>query len=161
MEDLDILENSLDFVDSETEQPTPLLAKKEPKKRKPTPKQLEVLEKAREKMIMNAREKKIKKQLEDEAIEKEVQRRLNEYKKGVEEKIVRKAIAIKKKEIMKQAVLDEIEDDDTPMEKVVQKAKKQQPSRPDWNEPKKNLEAPSASPISSPLVPPTKKYIYL
>ena len=155
MEDLDILENSLDFVESETEEPTPLLAKKEPKKRKPTPKQLEVLEKAREKMIMNAREKKIKKQLEDEAIEKEVQRRLNEYKKGVEEKIVRKAIAIKKKEIMKQAVLDEIEDDDTPMEKVVQVAKLG--NRPQTTG-KKNLEP---TPPTTPSPPPTKKYIYL
>lgn len=154
MEDLDILENSLDFVESETEEPTPLLAKKEPKKRKPTPKQLEVLEKAREKMIMNAREKKVKKQLEDEAIEKEVQRRLNEYKKGVEEKIVRKAIAIKKKEIMKQAVLDEIEDDDIPMEKVIETVRK-------TSHKKKNLETPpSPSPEQTPL-PPAKKYIYI
>lgn len=50
-------------------------------------------------------------------------------KKQLEEKIVQKAISIKKKEIKKSLVLDEISDDETPIEeiKTAVKAKKQQP----------------------------------
>ena len=47
-----------------------------------------------------------------------------ERKKQIEEKIVKKAVAIKKKEIKKRAVLDEISDDDTPIEEVKKIAKK-------------------------------------
>ena len=49
---------------------------------------------------------------------------VNEYKKGDEDKIDRKAVAIKKREIMRQAEIDEIEDDDIPMEKVVEAVRK-------------------------------------
>jgi hypothetical protein len=44
--------------------------------------------------------------------------------KNLEEKVVRKAIAIKKKQIKAQAQIDEISDDDTPIEKVREVAKK-------------------------------------
>ena len=51
-------------------------------------------------------------------------KKLAEYeKKELEEKVVKKAISIKKKQIKKQAVLDEISDDDTPMEKIKPKPK--------------------------------------
>jgi hypothetical protein len=39
----------------------------------------------------------------------------------MEEKIVKKAISIKKKQILKQKVLDEISDDETPIEEVKKK----------------------------------------
>lgn len=39
-------------------------------------------------------------------------------KAALEEKVVKKAISIKKKQIKKQSALDEISDDDTPIEKV-------------------------------------------
>jgi hypothetical protein len=156
MDDLDILENSVNLENIEEED----IQEKKPiqrRKRTPTPKQLEVLEKAREKMLTNAREKRIKKQLEDEAIEKEIQRRVNEYKKGVEEKIVRKAVAIKKREIMRQAEIDEIEDDDIPMEKVVEAIKKpkqqKQGAMPPYDPPIKETQ-PTPS-------PPVKKYIFV
>jgi len=42
-----------------------------------------------------------------------------ETKKVVEEKVVKKAIAIKKKQIKQQKVLDEISDDDTPIEEII------------------------------------------
>lgn len=45
-------------------------------------------------------------------------------KAALEEKIVKKAISIKKKQIKKQSALDEISDDDTPIEKVKEIAKK-------------------------------------
>ncbi len=41
--------------------------------------------------------------------------------KEIEDKIVKKAIAIKKKQILQEKVLDEISDDDTPIEKVKEK----------------------------------------
>lgn len=51
-------------------------------------------------------------------------KRLAEYdKKALEEKVVKKAISIKKKQIKKQSALDEISDDDTPIEKVKEVAK--------------------------------------
>lgn len=151
MDDLEILENSADplgTVDEDIQEQPPMQASKQRRKRTPTPKQLEVLKQAREKMITNAKEKRIKKQLEDEAIEKEIQRRVNEYKKGVEEKIVRKAVAIKKREIMRQAEIDEIEEDDIPMEKVVDAVKKI----------KHKEDPPKQEP---PEEPPKKKYIFV
>ena len=160
MDDLEILENSVNLENIEEED----IQEKKPiqrRKRTPTPKQLEVLEKAREKMLTNAREKRIKKQLEDEAIEKEIQRRVNEYKKGVEEKIVRKAVAIKKREIMRQAEIDEIEDDDIPMEKVVEAIKKKG-TTPPYDPPKKKLVKEELQIETQPTPsPPVKKYIFV
>lgn len=47
-----------------------------------------------------------------------------EHRKATEERIVKKAISIKKREIMKQKVLDTISDDDTPIEEVKERVKK-------------------------------------
>ena len=44
-------------------------------------------------------------------------------KKELEDKIVKKAISIKKKQILKQKVLDEVSDDETPIEEVKEIAK--------------------------------------
>jgi hypothetical protein len=91
----------------------PFVKQKKPK----TEKQLEVFARAREKMLTNLKERKAQKALED-----------LERKKEIEEKIVQKAIAIKKREIKKKAVLDEIEDDDTPIEEVKKLAMKVKPA---------------------------------
>lgn len=48
-------------------------------------------------------------------------------KAALEEKVIKKAISIKKKQIKKQSALDEISDDDTPIEKVKEIAKKVAP----------------------------------
>ena len=87
------------------------------KKRVLSEKQLNVLALAREKLKEKTKERQIQKRLEQEAIEDEVQKRLNEYKTGLEQKVVRKAISIKKKQIKKEAVLEEISDDETPIQK--------------------------------------------
>jgi hypothetical protein len=94
------------------------------KKRVPSEKQLEVLKVAREKLALKQKEKQIQKRLEQEAIESEVQKPMDQYKEGLEQKIVKKAISIKKKQIKKEAVLDEISDDETPIEAIKQIAKK-------------------------------------
>lgn len=82
--------------------------KKAVKEKKPrTAKQIEAFEKAR---LTRERNALARKQMRDEeaiAIRKEV-----------EDKLVKKAIAVKKKQIKQQAVLDEISDDDTPLAEV-------------------------------------------
>jgi len=88
----------------------------EPDKKQKKPrsdKQLEVFNKAREKMLLNLKERKEKKALEDA-----------ERKKEIEEKIVKKAVAIKKKEIKAKAILETISDDDTTIEEVKKIASK-------------------------------------
>lgn len=171
MEDLQILENSIQSVFSEDEELPPIQAPKKQRKRNPTPKQLEVLEKAREKMISNAKEKRIKKQLEDEAIENEIKRRVNEYKKALEDKIVKKAIVIKKKEIIKQSALDEIEDEDIPMEKVKKALQKSESKRIDdsydiekttkKDMTEQKLQVPNIHNTNTEQPKPIKKYIFV
>jgi hypothetical protein len=59
----------------------------------------------------------------------ERQKQEEEHKKTIEEKVVKKALAVKKKQIMKEAVLDVISDDDTPLEVVKEAvAKKRAPA---------------------------------
>ena len=87
-------------------------------------KQLDVLANAREKLKAKNSERTAKKKLEADAIESEIQSRLSQYKEGLENKIVKKAISIKKRQIKKEAALDEISDDETPMEKIKQISKK-------------------------------------
>lgn len=47
-----------------------------------------------------------------------------EDKKLREEKIVKKAIAIKKKQIKKESILDDVSDDETPVEEIIKTIKK-------------------------------------
>ena len=64
-----------------------------------------------------------------------------EYQKQRDEKIVKKALSIKKKQIKKEQILDEISDDDTPIESLPKRKPKpqtvqsvvQQPIRPKFN----------------------------
>jgi hypothetical protein len=82
--------------------------KKATKEKKPrTKKQIEAFEKARETRERNAL---ARKQMRDE--EAKIQQ------KEVEDKLVKKAIALKKKQIKQQAILDSISDDETPLEEV-------------------------------------------
>ena len=106
---------------SESANEEPIPESKPGLKRERTAKQIEAFNKAREKMVMNASQRKQSKE------ELEIQR-----KKDLEETIVKKAIAIKKKEIKKKAVLEEISDDETPIEDI-EKMKKNFPKR-DGNE---------------------------
>lgn len=76
-------------------------------KKKLTEKQLEALKKGQQTRDANAKKRK-----------EEAERKAEEDRKIMEAKIVRKAISIKKKEIKKQAALDEISDDDTPIQKI-------------------------------------------
>jgi len=90
----------------------PIVKQKKPRSEK----QLEVFNKAREKMLLNLKERKGKQ--EQDALIK---------KKEIEEKIVKKAVAIKKRELKSKAILDEISDDDTPIEEIKKIATKIKP----------------------------------
>jgi hypothetical protein len=129
LQEINILEKKINSIDLENIEENSDQALEAPKvipkkKRVTSEKQLEVLRVTREKLAIKQKEKIVKKKLEQEAIEQEVQRRLNEYKTGLEDKIVKKAISIKKKQIIKEAVLDEISDEDMPIEAIKQIAKK-------------------------------------
>lgn len=76
-------------------------------KRQLTEKQLEALKRGQEKRDENAR-------LRKDAAEKKAA----EDKLKLEQKIVKKAISIKKKELKRQAALDAVSDDETPIEKI-------------------------------------------
>lgn len=78
------------------------------KAKKPrTQKQQEAFERAKAIRDANYAKRKEEKRLQEE-----------EERKIIEEKLVKKAIAVKKKQIKKQAILDEVSDDETPIQKV-------------------------------------------
>ena len=85
------------------------------KKTRPPPseKQIEGFKKCREKRMENIQKRK-------EAL-KEFEEKI---KSEMENKIVKKAISIKKKQILREDELEEFSDDDTPLEEVVKVAKK-------------------------------------
>jgi hypothetical protein len=99
------------------------IPKKRPKPR--TEKQLEQLRLAREKSLLNKEAKRKQKEEEQQAIKKELESKIQAEKKAIEEKIVKKALSIKKKEIKKQEILDEISDDETPIEQIKVPVKKE------------------------------------
>ena len=99
------------------------IPKKRPKQR--SEKQLEQLRLAREKSLKNKEIKRKQKEEEELALKKELEAKIEAEKKAIENKIVKKALSIKKKEIKKQEILDEISDDETPIEKVKIPVKKE------------------------------------
>ena len=96
-------------IEDAVEEETPVVKQK----RERSEKQKEAFTKAREKMLVNLQSRK-EKEAEDAVIRK----------REIEEKIVKKAIAIKKKEIKQKAILEQISDDETPIEEVKKIAKK-------------------------------------
>ena len=80
-----------------------------------TPKQIEAFKKVRDKKMENAKMRQDEKKTQEEADKKEL-----------EAKIIKKAVALKKKQIKKQVVLEEISDDETPIE-VIKQMKKSLP----------------------------------
>ena len=106
--------------------------------------QLEGMKKGRDALALKNAQK--KEQREAEEIER---------KRQLEEKVVSKAISIKKKQLKQEIALDEISDDETPIEEIKQKviAKKQAP--PAVKQPAKHFPAPAPDPVPPP--PPVKQ----
>ena len=99
IEALELKLNSVDLTDDNNLKPLEIIKKKKVLSQK----QLDVLANAREKLKAKNSERTAKKKLEADAIESEIQSRLSQYKTGLEAKIVKKAISIKKKQIKKEA----------------------------------------------------------
>jgi hypothetical protein len=121
--DLEVLEETKDL--EEESQPEKIEKPKKPR----TQKQIEAFEKAR----------KVRDEKRSERKEVKVKAE-TEYKKVKEEKIVKKALAIKKKQIIQDADLDAISEDDIPVEviKKIMTRKKAAPKavvRPNTPEP--------------------------
>lgn len=116
------------------------LPKKEKPKRVLNEAQLEGMRKGREALALKNAEKKAQREAEEA-----------ERKKQLEEKVVSKAISIKKKQLKQEIALDEISDDETPIEEIKQKviAKKQLP--PATKQPAKHFPAPEPTPPPPPV----------
>jgi len=109
-------------------QPTPPESEEEEEEPEPEPKPVKVKKERTQKQI-DAFNRCIQKKKEKAKQRADEAKRLAEYdKKALEEKVVKKAISIKKKQIKKQSALDEISDDDTPIEKIKEVAKKIAPA---------------------------------
>lgn len=119
---LEILNKSKLKEDLEESEDEEILAVKIPKqvikqKKPKTPAQMAALEKGRAIAMANFAERKKASEL-----------RAKEEQKIYEARVVKKAVAIKKKEIKKLAELDEISDDDTPIEEIKQIIKTKKPA---------------------------------
>ncbi len=99
----DLGKSDAEKTDDEDDEPQSITRAKKPR----TEAQMKAFEKAKEKARLNAEKRKA----EREAKAKEEQ-------KAIEEKLVKKAISLKKKQIKQQAILDQIEDDDTPLPEI-------------------------------------------
>ena len=80
--------------------------------------------------------------------ENKIQKEIEDTRKKLEDKIVQKAVSIKKKQIKKEMILDEISDDDEPIEEIKKKIQSRQ--RP-----------PSANAHVAPPKPPKPTFIFL
>jgi len=95
-------------------------------KKERTPKQIETFEKAR-----ITREANIKKKKE------EAERIAIEEKKIKEEKLIKKAVAVRKKQLKREELLNELSDDETPVQKDKEVVKKVVPVIPKEEKPMK------------------------
>jgi uncharacterized protein (UPF0335 family) len=112
-------------------------------KRKMTEAQLASLAKGREKAKATLKAKNDAINEKKKAV-KDVEAELREAKqREFDEKIVRKALSIKKKAIKKESVLDEVSDDDTPIEEI-QEIKRKTAAR------KKKAPEPEPEPVPEP-----------
>ena len=100
------------------DEPEPEIQKKPTRPR--TAKQIEQFKKVVESKMRNAEER--KKKAEIKAVED---------KQELEEKLVKKAIAVKKKQIKKQKIIDDISEEED--DKVIQKMKPTRPTKPTVN----------------------------
>lgn len=77
--------------------------------------------------------------------------------KLIEDKIVKKAVSIKKKQIKKQTVLDDISDDETPLEEINKIVQKLPPTR----RPNKKVIMPKSNDDIKPTPPKAPQYVFL
>ena len=111
-----IIEPVIELIKEDSDdEPEPEIQKKPTRPR--TAKQIEQFKKVVESKMKNAEER--KKKAEIKAVED---------KQELEEKLVKKAIAVKKKQIKKQKIIDDISEEED--DKVIQKMKPARPTKP-------------------------------
>jgi hypothetical protein len=141
LETLGVLSGDIQDVDLQNETDEELQVAKTPKKRiynvKPkdpnapkkerTPAQIDAWNKA----LATRQANRDSRMTEKQKVAQDLKKKADMAKKAVEEKIVKKAISIKKKQIKKEILLDEVSDDETPVEEIkkIVKDKRQQPPR--------------------------------
>lgn len=120
----------------------PIYKKKEPAEPKPKRERTEAQKKAWEKCLANRQ----KNREDRKKIQDEDAKLLAEYKKQLakktESKIVKKAVGIKKKQIVREEEIDEISEDETPIEVVKEIIKKRRQPAPKKQLPPKSQPEP-------------------
>ena len=116
MNEIDLLQyNSEENTEQSNEKP----------KRKKTLLQMQALKKAQEKHKQNADIRKQKRAIEIEKYNKKIEELEEEYVKTLEEKILKKALAIKKRNIIEDSIIEKVIGlDDVPIEKKNKLVKK-------------------------------------
>ena len=156
LEDLDVLTEDNVDVEEQTEEDEciqivkkpvkkAIYKKKEPVEPKPKKERTEAQKKAWERCLANRQ----KNREDRKKIQDEDDKLLTEYKKQLakktENKIVKKAVGIKKKQIIREEELDEISEDETPIEVVKEIIKKRRkPAEPKYREPEPKYHEPPA-----------------
>ena len=144
LETLEVLSGDIPDVDLQNETDDDLQVAKTPKtvkkrvynvkpkdpnapKKERTPAQIEAWNKA----LATRQANRDSRLTEKQKVVEDLKKKADVAKKAVEEKIVKKAISIKKKQIKKEIMLDEVSDDETPVEEIkkIVKEKRQQPPR--------------------------------
>ena len=104
----------------------------EPKKKKKTLLQMQALQKAQEKHKQNADIRRQKRAIEIEKYNKKIEELEEEYVRNLEEKILKKALAIKKRNIIEDSIIEKVLGyDDVPIEKINELVKKIQLKKKD------------------------------
>ena len=104
----------------------------EPKKKKKTLLQMQALQKAQQIHKQNADIHKQKRAIEIEKYNKKIEELEEEYVKNLEEKILKKALAIKKRNIIEDSIIEKVIGlDDVPIEKINELVKKIQLKKKD------------------------------
>jgi len=113
--------------------------------------QLEGMKKGREALALKNAEKRAQREAEE-----------LERKRQLEEKVVSKALSIKKKQLKQEIALDEISDDDTPIEEIKQKVTRKSASAPQTPRAQSvNVKAPPISATPPPQIKPKPTFVFI
>ena len=154
VEDLAIIDNG-DKPEDQEEDEHEITA---PKIKKPrTQKQIEATLKMNDVKKKKAVEHKELQLKQDEEIKKE----MNDKAEEIKDKIIKKAIAIKKRQIKKEAVLDEIEDDETPIEEIQKIVKQTRITARNQITPKVKVVTPATPRAQQPATPKALKFSFV
>lgn len=130
--------------------PKEMCEKPQKPKRIPTEAQKEAMARGRETIAKNREAKRLAKEAEEQ-----------QKKKELESKIVQKAISIKKKEMKASLLLDEISDDETPIEEIKAKIKAKASAPAPVKAVQKQPQQKEAPPPSPRPVPTTPRFIFV